>query len=360
MPIAARHRTLLKWFLVGVVLGAIFQVAQANALGGPTGLIHAGDRHPLADLIRSELPDVAFTEGIGHDGQLFYAIGVDPLGRFVPDQMVAAESPSYRYRRILFPVVASLGGLLDGEALLWGMIVVSALSVGVATAAAADIALRLGINPAVALAVALNPGVWMSARLLTADNLALALGLAAVSALLARKETLAVVCLALAGLAKEPALAFAAGLAGYTWWSLDERKSAAATVLVPGASLLAWMAYVGWAIGNPFDASGNVVAPGAGIIAGVARWSIVGADDIAWAVLTLVALVVSVPLLWKAPVLWRWLTWSWVAVGLVASELVWSVGNNAVRTLAPILTLTAMGVVHLRSNRRAAVSEAFP
>jgi len=159
---------------------------------------------------------------------------------------------------------------------------------------------------------------------------------------------------------KRPALAFAAGLAGYTWWSLDERKSAAATVLVPGASLLAWMAYVGWAIGNPFDASGNVVAPGAGIIAGVARWSIVGADDIAWAVLTLVALVVSVPLLWKAPVLWRWLTWSWVAVGLVASELVWSVGNNAVRTLAPILTLTAMGVVHLRSNRRAAVSEAFP
>ena len=132
--------------------------------------------------------------------------------------------------------------------------------------------------------------------------------------------------------------------------SMNEERgghgSRAGATLLPG-----WR--TGWAIGDPFDASGNVVAPGAGISPG--RSLVDHRRRRHRLVLTGRPRPVG-SLLWKAPVLWRGSP-ELVAVGLVA--LSWS-GRWAttVRTLAPIL-LTAVGVVHRRSNR-AAVTEAIP
>lgn len=344
---ASRKSRILGWLVLGTLLASILQIGQVRELGGsPTSLISAGIDHPLAPVIQRELPGVVFAEGIGHDGQLFYAMGLDLLGAEVPEAMRPTEEPAYRYRRILFPALASAGGALDGSALLWGMIVISALAVGVAAAAAADIAAHFEMSHWLAAAVVLNPGVWMSARLLTADNLALALGLLAVAAFLRGRIGWAGVCLALAALGKEPALAFAVGVAGYSWFSQSRRAEALRMTIIAVVPLALWMIYLTSTFDDPLSASGNLVLPGVGVVEGAMRWPDLPLDESIWSVLTLVTSIVAVLGLWRGHPLWRWLSWAWVAVGLVASELVWTLGNNAIRTLAPIITLTVLGVAH--------------
>jgi hypothetical protein len=338
------------WFLIGIATAAILQVGQANSFGGrPEGLLFVGDLQDVAPLVVAELPDAPVTPGHGHDGQIFYAVALDLRGEWVPETL---ESASYRYRRVLYPALASLFGILDGEALLWGMVTLAAVPVGVASGTAALLATRRGVTPWLALAVILNPGVWLSARLLTADNLALALGLVAVHAYLRNRDILCVVALAAAALTKEPAVVFAVGLAGYSLYHREYRRVLLLTTsLLP---LLGWLLYVHTNIGSILDAGGNTALPGFGIYEARTAWSDQRLRDNVWVAITLAAMVAAVFTGLRSRSMWTWLAIGWVLVGLVASHLVWDIGNNVIRALSPLIPLTAFQVaealVELRTN----------
>ena len=323
--------------------------------GVPEGLLFAGTDQEVHPIVVEQLPDTPVFQGDGHDGQIFYAVGLDLRGDWVPDTLVSAP---YRYRRILYPALSGAFGALDGSGLLWGMISIATLSVGAASGAVGAIASMRSLPAWVPIVVILNPGTWLSSRLLTADNLALALGMLAILSFLRRKDIWTIVALAAAALAKEPALAFAVGLAGLGWFN-GQKTRAARIVLGAGLPIAAWWAYIALAIGNPLDSGGNVIAPLLGIARSVPVWGFQDVRDWFYLVSVLVGCALSLWVLVRGQRMWAWLVAPWLAIAAVSSHLVWHLGNNAVRALGPILVLSVLGALD-GTRPTKAVSEACP
>lgn len=355
------RRAFLIWFLIGTASAAILQLGQARVMGGvPEGLLFAGTWQEVHPLVVEQLPRTPVFEGFGHDGQIFYAVGLDLRGEWVPDIL---KSAPYRYRRILYPALASGFGSMDGSALLWGMILLAALPVGLAAGAVGAIVTHpsfgsgsriVGWAP---LAVVLNPSSWLSSRLLTADNLVLAFGLLGVLAFLRRKDTWAILALAAAALTKEPSIAFAAGLAVFAWFQ-RERLRALRIALGAGLPMLAWWAYVAVAVGNPLDSGGNVVAPFAGILKSIPVWTDQRPRDWLYLTVVLFGCAASVWVVVRGKRLWASLVAPQLLIALMSSHLVWHLGNNAVRAFGPLLTLACLGL--LAGSRRATAAETTP
>lgn len=355
------RRAFLIWFLIGTATAAVLQVSQSRVMGGvPEGLLFAGTWQEVHPFVVDELPRTPVFEGYGHDGQIFYAVALDLRGDWVPDTLLSAP---YRYRRILYPALASGFGTMDGAALLWGMIILAAVPVGVAAGAVGAIVAQpsfgsqsriVGWAP---LTVVLNPSSWLSARLLTADNLTLAFGLLGVLAFIRRRDTWAVLALAAAALTKEPSIAFAGGLAAYAWFQ-RERLRAVRIALGAGLPMLAWWVYVAMAVGNPLDSGGNVVAPFTGILKSIPVWPDQRPRDWLYLMVVITGCVASVWVLARGKRLWAWLVAPQLLITLISSHLVWHLGNNAVRAFGPLLTLAFVGV--LAGTRRRAGAETTP
>lgn len=341
------------WFTLTVLAIGAIQFSQARSMGGLGGLLGVGESHGVREVIEKQIPGVPLVSGIGHDGQLFYAIAVDPLGRFVPEAMEPDESPSYRYRRIGYPALSGLFSVLEGHSVIWAMALLNTLSAGVGAGSVALIARHLSLTPWLAIGVLMNPGVWLSARLLTADNLALAGGLLGILACLKGRPWLATIPLAFAVLTKEVAIVFALALAGH---ALASKRPQVALQLVLGALIPIglWLAYVHSAIGDVLSTSGNLSWPFGGLIEASSVWPDQRLRDNIWIAVLATFIVLACVGFSRSRPLWRWLTWSWIAVALISSHLVWDVGNNAIRTLAPIITLTVLGL----ADRNATASDA--
>lgn len=331
------------WFLLMFLAGSAMQYSQAQSMGGLGGLIGAGEDHSVRPYIEEALPDVPLAPNEGHDGQLFYSIGLDPLAREAPAFLAPDESVSYRYRRIGYPAAASLFGVLEGEPLVVALALLTSVSASVAAGAVALIARHFDRTPWVAVAVVLNPGVWLSLRLLTADNLALAAGLLAILALVKGRLVSTVALLAVAVLTKEVAALFAIGVAGFLWFRGRQRSGA--FVLVGAlAPLMAWLTYLQSQIGSALDGSGNVSLPLVGIIEAAPVWSDQRLRDNLWVALMVITLIIAAWSLVRVSALWRWLIAPWLVMALMSSKLVWGAGNNAIRTLAPLIVLTLLGL----------------
>ena len=321
-----------RWFTLGAVAAALLLFAQSSAVGGVAGLLQVGESSSLRPLIEEQLGDIPLAPGPGHDGQIYYAIGLDMRGREVPELL---DHGAYRYRRILYSLTASLAGLLDGWQLLYGMVVVSVASTAVAAGSVAALAARSGRSDWLALVVLLNPGVWLSVRLLTGDMLALALMVVALF-WLASRHKLAITAFALSALSKDVYLTTPAGLAV----SRDRRRWS--VFLVPLSVMIVWMTWLTVTMGEGFTGRGNLTLPFLGIIEGTANWSNLDGEEWLYLIfaLTSVAGGLVVGVVWKG-----WLRWSilaWAVLGVLSSNWVWDFGNNAARAFAPIVVLIAL------------------
>ena len=332
------------WFLLGTLGVGVLQWSHAQATGGLGGLIKVGEDHPLAERIMAEVPGIPVAPGLGHDGQIYYAIGLDLLGQEVPELMEPMEAVGYRYRRIGYPALASFFGILDGSSLLWGMVVVNAVSAGVAAAAAAAIASHFGRTYWVGLAVVLNPGVWLSALLSTADNLALAAGLVGLLALFKRRWRAAVAAFALAALTKEVALVFALGTAGYLL--TRERPRSAASLFAGAASpLIAWTTFVQLRIGGLFETGANLGPPFEGIVQAASEWPAQSLQNNLLNGLVVTSAAAWIAVSRRCDRIWHWVIWPWMAVALLSARFVWIFGNNAIRVFAPLVVLVVIALV---------------
>ncbi len=321
-----------KWALLGAVSAGLMLGAQAAAMGGVSGLLQVGANSALRPVVESELGEVPLAPGPGHDGQISYAIGVDLQGEVVPQLL---DHGAYRYRRVLYPLVASAFGLLDGHALLWGMILVTVVSTAMATGTVAALSRRFDGSAWLALVVLLNPGVWLSIRLLTSDVLALALMVAGL-ATVQHSRRWSVSAFAASVLAKDAYLATPAGLA------LGGPRRRWLLAAAPLVALIAWMAWLTWTMGDGFTSRGNLALPFTGIWEGSTNWGNLDADE--WLYLGFALASVAAGLVYSA-IGSGWLRWSilaWSLLGVVSSNWVWDFGNNAARAFAPIVVLIAL------------------
>ncbi len=318
---------------------------QVKVTGDVSGLLHVGESSALRPTIEMQLGDVHLAPGPGHDGQIYYAVALDLRGAYVPD--LIGEDPAYRYRRILFPAVASAFGLLKGEALLYSMIALNIVSVGLAAAAVALLSVRRGFSDWFALAVVLNPGVWLSVIILTGDALSLALMLIGLALFLAERPRTAI---AFAGsvLAKEIAILTPLGLVS------RQRRASWVPVIISGVALMIWMAWLSITMSSGFTPRGTLALPFTGIVDASANWVNLPADErflLAFALGSILVGTVS-GFLRKGPL--RWSVLLWCFIGVISSSWVWDFGNNAARALAPVVVLA---VLHLLYQQTPALSE---
>ncbi len=323
----------LRWAVASSVVAAMLIVSQAAAVGGPEGLLQVGESSSLRPLIEEQLGLVPLAPGAGHDGQIYYAIGLDLNGDQVGPLL---DHAAYRYRRILFPLLASGFGLLEGHALLYGMIALTVAATGLAAGCVAATAVRTGLRPWIALTVILNPGVWLSVRLLASDTLALALMCLGLTLLAARRSG-AEIPFALSVLAKDVYLVTPAGLA----LSRDRRRWA--LLALPLVALLAWMTWLNVTMGQGFAARDNLALPFMGLVNASSNWPSLSGQDWFYLLFALVSVVAGIAF---ALIRRGWLMrpiLGWSGLALISSNWVWDFGNNAARVFAPLMVLIALG-----------------
>lgn len=317
---------------MGAIVASILILGQAGAMGGIGGILQVADTSPLLPVIEAELGEIRTDPVHGHDSQLYYGVGLDPTGEYVPELI---DNASYRYRRILYPLVASLFGLVGGHALLWGMVVLTILSTGFASGAVGYLARRYRRSDWLALVVVLNPGVWLGVRLITTEPMAIALMLAGLWMFLERRRGVTLI-FTLMGLTREMFLITPAGLA------VDRPAKRWRLIAIPALALVAWMVWVDWRMGDGFGGGGNIGLPFQGISEAIVTWGSVGIRDLLYLAFALVS--VAVGLLYSVLVK-SWLRWSilgWALLGIVSTHFVWDIGNNAARGFAPIVILIAL------------------
>jgi hypothetical protein len=328
-----------RWAATGLLVAVIVQAVNIVQLGDLAGALRLGAAAPTRPLVEAELGQIQLAEGTGHDGYQFLVIALDPLARDAEHQTVYY---GYRHRRVLYPALAGLGGLLPGRAALAGMAVWNALGVALCAGAVAWLVPRLGAagwGPAGAVA---NMGLLNSVQLLTADTLAIGFGLLAAALLVARRLGWAIVALTAAVLTKETSILFTVGAAG---WLLTRRDwtAAALTLTVPTGVALAWAGYIEGTIGNGFATQRNLGWPLAGVAEGIGQWNEPG-----MVVLGLTALagliVAGVGAVRSRSSLLLSLTIPWILVTLVSSAVVWGDGNNALRVFSVLWIFGILGL----------------
>jgi hypothetical protein len=349
MPSTSRTPTLkvwTVWFLAGAVAGFWLQWIQASAIGGWSGLIATSADSPMRPSIERELGTVALLPS-GHDGQFSFLMAVDPFDRQNVDALF--DDGPYRFRRILYPLLAGAAGRLSGRATLVGLILLAAVGMGLATASSAALAGRLGISRWAVAAVLANPGVWLGVQLLTSDALALGLALTGLLLWWDRRLVWATLLFAFAALTKDQYLLIGLSVAGWTWFRGRRRESL--TLAIGSALPLAlWVAWVSWRMGNGATVRGNLAL--FGLLDAFHSWRAAGPSDQILIGLTLLAVLLGIIVPLAADSLLRWLTWPWVILALVSSSWVWAVGNNAARVFAPVWIFVAMSFgVWLESRR---------
>jgi hypothetical protein len=283
-------------------------------------------------MIEEQLDDVPLASGPGHDGQIYYAMALDLDGDEVGPLL---DHAAYRYRRILYPLLGSLFGLLEGMPLLIGLIGLNVIAFAVATGYMASMSARAGRSELMALVVLLNPGTWLSVQLLTSDILALALMIGALELITRRATWSGGAVFGLSALAKDVFIATPVPLA------VPNVRRRWPIAMVPIGALLAWMTLLTLMLGDGFAARGNLDWPIMGLVDASANWPVLDGKEILYLVVALAFVVVGVMFSLRR----SWLRWpiaSWTLLALVSSNWVWDFGNNAVRAFAPIAILVAL------------------
>ena len=320
----------LLWFSLGVAVSIALLALESHALGGWEAIPRVNDQAAVRPFIESEMGSFQATPR-GHDGQFFLAMALDPYG--LKGVGSTFDHGGYRYRRIVYPLVAGGFGLLHGRAVLVGLMLVAAFGVGLGTASVAELAKMFGVRPWVTLGVLANPGVWMSVELLTSEALALGLSLIGVAFWLKRLRAWSIVALTLAVLTKEQYVLVPLAIAAWAWFRHD-RRHATLGALVPTLSLALWSGWVEMRFGGGYAVQGNLVP--LGILDSTRLWTTISSTEQALIGLTLIALLLAAVAPIRASSLLRWLTWPWVLLALVSASFVWNLGNNAARVFTPL------------------------
>lgn len=335
-------RPVVWWLLAGIVAAIFLQWTQVRSLGGRwDALVYVGQEAPGRSYLLSLLPDLTLVPSVGHDGQTALIVATDPF-MTDPAAAEALDSAGFRYRRILFPLLAGLGGLLSPTAAVGGMIVIAAVAYAVTLAAAAHLARGLRAHWAV-VAVAVAPGLWLSIRLLTVDVVAMALLASALVALDGRRVRTAAALLALAALTKEVYIV-AAVVAGVVAWRAGRSNDGRWLVGVPAGALAIWSLIVQLRVGEGFSPRGNLGAPFVGLVESVDHWIETGAGDLLLGTAVVASLVVGAWVAARSSWPHRHQLLPWLLIAVLMSDWVWVIPGNAARALLPVWVLAAVAV----------------
>lgn len=332
IPMAAFRIGLLTVAVVSLVAGMHLVRNEMN----PTIFIAIGEEDAaIREYAERLLDDVFLRPQLGHDGRFFFVQANDPWLLDSGNHAEILDRPVYRTQRMAYPVLASAGGILSPEGVVWGMLVVNILALGLGAYVCSILAVSVGGSKWWGLIFPLNVGLMSEFAIGGGGIVAAAIAFAAVLALTEDRIGLASLLFAIASLSREVMLI---GVAGAVVWLLINRRLAIA-IRIALPSLLAvgvWAMYIRWVLPE----GAKIIELGPPLVGLVQNWENWLADPFEFLVGSVVVLllVFYTYRAWKTPSLTAWTFLPFAALGFFLAEPVWDGYFNVTRAVAPILT----------------------
>jgi len=180
--------------------------------------------------------------GLGYDGQFTYWIARDP-GTAAAAITDRGDIPAYRFQRILHAALSRLFSLGQEPLIPYAMVAIALAFLVIGTWAMEQLLIDIGVSRWYALTYGLFGGVFMAVRMTTTESLAFGLALLAILAGQRSKLLLQAVLFAIAALAKEPTLFFAAGYVLY--FAANRRwRAAIRLAVISVVPFILWQVYL--------------------------------------------------------------------------------------------------------------------
>jgi hypothetical protein len=279
-PAVLPWERIVRWSLLGaglMTMLVLFQVARSSA--NPLDFIQPGAQGPSAAVIRADFPDTPLPDGVGLDGQQYYAVARDPLHLSqTADQL---DRPHYRLQRVLFPLLAwAIHPTGGGAGLVAAFLLVGVAAMVLGGLATGVLSTSLGGPAWPAVTFALLPGAYWSLRVTVADTLALALALSALALSARGRQRAAILVGVAAVLTKESSLVILGGWALAQALPLDlrgpvrslwSRRRTVALVIVPAAVAGSWAIALRVLVPSADERVDELGFPGVGLVTAVTR-----------------------------------------------------------------------------------------
>jgi hypothetical protein len=349
------------WLVILVLALAYVGLTLARYGGDPMMFVLVGTRYSQGD------PEGSW----GYDGQFAYYIASDPTGG-----CPQCDAPSYRYQRILYPMLAWALALGWPGAIPWTLIAVNVAALVGGTYFTERLLAACGASRWYALAYGLYGGLVAGLRLDLTEPLAYGLVQAGLWAWgrrsggageQGRKPRLAIcdlrfALLALAALTKETTLVAVAGLLLYL--ALERRRWEAVNLgLIVGVPFVAWQGVL-WAwLGAPGIGAGGAMATS---FEAIPFWGLLSVAQVNWRVFWILLAIAGplfvLPAIWALAVsardLWRGRREPWVIILLLQAAVLPFLPNStwreplAMARLAAGLVAATLLYGALRRSRR--------
>jgi len=334
-----RHREFAV-VVVALSVGLLIVAASLRQHDGDiAGMLALGQDNPeLVAHVESVLArEVSTVEFLGHDGKYFFLQALDPFYLSPSEHAVYLDRPLYRAQRMLYPTIASVGGLLPAELVLWTMALTKVAALAVGTVAAARLSRQLGGSRWWGLAFLLNPGVIFEFDLAGAGVVGFAAALWGTALLEEGRYRSAVAWFTAAVLAREALLLYVAGVCLYRLWQTHRIPWLLGAV--PASSAVAWAAYLRFRLDSP-DGVTEVQEfgpPFKGMLDSLENW----VDDPVY-LAAIGGLVVVMPLLlvhaWRRPSALAFGAIGFVLMAVLMTQQVWWRFSDISRAIAPVVT----------------------
>ena len=340
------QRTFLLVAILGVTLSSVSIISLLSSIEwDASALLRVGaDDSRITSFVEEQLDHVRPLAPLGHDGKFYFIQGHDPL-LLQPDQAAdLLDRPLYRSQRMLYPFLASLGGVLDGWGVVWGLIVVNLLAIAVGTWATSRLAVAVGASPWLGIAFAVNPGVVFELIIDGAGALGWALAVLGVWLIVDGKFAGAVVALVAAVLAREAMILVALGLA-FRLWRTDHLR-AMGVVAWPAAAALLWGVWVRWQLGVPLMTfqSEEIGPPFVGLGGAISGWVEHPGRNPIFGAIVIVFLLVAVMQAVRRPSFASYSVLGFVLLAPFLTRQVWLNYFDIGRAVAPVFTVFVLMV----------------
>lgn len=188
--------------------------------GNITGFFRIGSVLSLSPYLHPDQVFI-FKDEMGYDGQQFLSLALDP-GLQNPDTLTALDHPSYRYRRILYPVLGYLLGLGNATLIPYALVALNAIAILLLVGIISHYFKCHSPSPGQPLFVLCIPGVWMVLSLSTADLLSSLFLVTALYGYSQKKPSLTAIALGLGCLTRETMLLAWIGIGVASLWERRE------------------------------------------------------------------------------------------------------------------------------------------
>jgi len=291
---------------------------------------------PTTEYAEDRLAEIQLRSGRGHDGKYFFVQANDPWLLAPDENAQVLDRPLYRSQRMLYPLIAGVGGLLSPEAIVWGLLIVNVIAIAVGSWVVALLAVEMGASAWWGLGFVFNLGLIGDFAIDSAGVIAVLFAFLGIWFLIRERIGLSIASFAMAGLSREVMLIAAVGAAIWLW-RRSRRQLSLLFLLGPSSVVALWGIYLRFRVEDGVGGSPVVDWPFLGIVRSFDYWTrdprsfVVGITMLMLLVLFTRRAIGSSHL-----VAWSFL--GFVPLAVILSEHVWRNWFDISRAIAPIWT----------------------